>query len=255
MAKDAQSAQDNSAATIQGRADARTLVEKAEQLKKAGNFEEALKLLNTARGMDAKKKAEKYWRQLGLSNLASGKYEVALDCFDNDLEVNGKSFDTLFAKGITLHALGKHSDAVQNFHSAYEMIHADTLKYSTKKEMLKTYKRFEEIVRSPNKKPEASLDVFCYLLGISLYELGRYDEAAESLRQASKLKANVPFVLYALARCELLLKHEEDCLNLLERTCNLDSAPKMLLRVDPVFMQLRDNERFRTLLGYSTTDF
>lgn len=230
------------------------LLEKAEQYKKAGKFEDALELLNKARIMQESKKPENYWKDKGLDKLELGKYEDAVKCFDNELEINGKSFDAYFAKGVTLYALGSYTEAVECFQNAYEIKRAEGLKHASKIDLFKTYRKFEDAVKfSRGMGTEQVGHTFWYYMGLALYELKRYSEAIECFRNASALNPRDFAIVYNLAKCELFSNGEEKCIDLLEKACDLDPASKRLLRVDPAFDGLRNDKKFRALLGYSTS--
>lgn len=233
---------------------AELLLEKAQKFKNAGRYEDAFELLNRVHIMQENRKPESYWKDKGLGKLQKGKYEAAIKCFDNDLEMNRKSFDAYFSKGVTLYALGSYVEAVECFQNAYEIKFVEGLKHANKIDLFKTYRKFEDAVKySKAIGTEQVGYTFWYYMGLAMYALKRNTEAADCLKSALVLEPRDSAILYSLAKCELLSNNIEKCIDLLEDACNLDPSNKRLLRVDPAFDRLRNDETFRILLGYGTS--
>jgi len=57
-------------------------------------------------------------------------------------------------------------------------------------------------------------------------------------------------ILYDQAKCELFMGNEEKCLDILEKSCDLDPNIKEKLKVDIDFSQLSKNRRFRDIVGF-----
>jgi len=224
------------------------LKRKAQELKDHKQFEDALDLMAKIEAFESNTKPENYWTELGLQFYQMGKFEEAIKFFDKDLENNRISFETLYAKGVTLYLLERFEESLESFYKAYEIKFSKIHSQTTLVEGFKTHKKFEEIlVQSDAEDSKLKEHNLQYYLGVTLCKLKRYDEAVEKFKNAESTLINDSRTLYDWAKCELMLNHQEKCLELLERACNLDSANKRLLRIDNTFDRIRNNEKFRIL--------
>lgn len=229
------------------------LRKRAEAYKKAKRIEDAMSLMSRAAEIEKGRSPKNYWRDTGLCLCEMGNHEEAIECFDKDLQLNGNSFETYYAKGIALYVLEIHQEALECLYKAYEMKQSEKLRSDAQVESLKSYKRFEEVIKHFSSKHSSSPHDYLiwYYLGLVLFQLARYSEAAESFGRAAQSKTDA-LVLYDWAKCELMLNHRDKALELLENASNHDHAIGKMLRVDPAFDAVRNNHRFRALLDHKT---
>ncbi len=112
---------------------------------------------------------------------------------------------------------------------------------------------FEEQVRAAPKNAQVHS-----LLGLALVYLGRFDDAVREGEQGLALQPIEkdgflgPYVQHLLVRIHILAGHQEKALDLLQK---LLEVPYQLtpawLRIDPTFDPLRNNPRFRKIIGSS----
>ena len=229
------------------------LRQKAEELKKEHRFEEAMELMNKVADLEHNRRPENFWNETGLHLCNMGKYEDALECFDKDLGFNATSFDTHFAKGVTLYLLARYDESLESFFKAHEINYSNLQSRSTLIENLKEHKKFEDALTQPRlESGKLKEHRLWYYLAITLYQLKQYDEALENFDRAAKTMANDASTFYDWAKCELMASDAEKCLELLQRACDLDSSNQRLLQIDPAFDQIRNNEKFRMLSGNTT---
>jgi len=224
---------------------------KAEELKKERKFEEALKFVDEANKIREEEKSPDFWYKRGIRFCEFGEYEKALDCFDNDLTLHKKSYETFFTKAKILFQLKKYAESVECFNKAAEEHNLQYLQASKKAEHLKNAHKYEKaLIYTDLASHEKPLDeAFWHCKGLALLKLRKYDMARSCFTKALEIKNDDHLVLYDFAKCELLAGNEQKSLELLERSCNLDLTNKEKLRIDNDFSSLLENRQFRTILG------
>ncbi|MGI0056339.1 MAG: tetratricopeptide repeat protein [Nitrosarchaeum sp.] len=224
---------------------------KADELKKAKKFEEALKFIDEANKVKEEENSPDFWYRRGIRLCEFGEYEKALDCFDKDLDLHQKSYETFFTKAKTLFQLKKYAESVECFNKAAEEYHRQYLQYSKKAEHMKKAHKYEKsLIYADLVSDEKPLDEnFWHYKGVALLKLQKYEMAHSCFTKALEIKNDDHRVLYDLAKCELLTGNEQKSLDILEKTCQLEPANKEKLRVDNDFSLLSENRQFRTILG------
>lgn len=224
---------------------------KADELKKARKFEEALKFIDEASKIKQEEKLPDFWYRRGIRLCELGEYEIALDCFDKDLTLHQKSYDTFFSKGQILFQLKQYAESVECFNKAAEEHHQQYLQCSKKVERMKKVHKYEKaLIYADLASHEKPLDdTFWYYKGMALLKLKKYDVASSCLTKALEIKNNNPKFLYELAKCEMFAGNMEKSLLILEKACNLEPITKEKLSVDNDFSSLSENKQFRIILG------
>jgi tetratricopeptide (TPR) repeat protein len=177
------------------------LAKDGEELNNLGRYEEAIKILDKALEIDASYVVARYSKGVSLHNL--GKYQDAVECYDRALEIKPDHVSALYSKGLALSNLNKFDEAINSYDKALSInpnytearnnrddalaktavdnTHDPTLpswyhdQYSRDKiEETKAAKTWNEWNEE----------------GISLFNLGRYDEALEYFGKALALNPN-----------------------------------------------------------------
>lgn len=226
-------------------------IKKANELKKARKFEEALKFLDEAAQIQEEEKSSDFWYKRGIRFCEFGEYEKALDCFDNDLRLHQKSYETFFEKGKILFQLKKYAEAVECFNKAAEEHHQQYLQCSKKAEHMKKAHKYEKSLIYSDLALHKTLldDTFWHYKAMALLRLQKYDAANSCFIQALEIKNDDPKVLYDLAKCELFAGNMQKSLEILGKSCNLDPFNKEKLKVDNDFSSLSEEKQFRILVG------
>ena len=115
---------------------------------------------------------------------------------------------------------------------------------------MKKVRKFEKALiytdLSANEKPLDS--EFWHNKGIAFFNLKKYESAVDCFTKAQQEK-EIPKILYDQAKCALFLGNEEKGLEILEKSCNLDSTNREKLKVDGDFSQFSSNNKFRAISG------
>jgi len=93
--------------------DTRELCTSAIELAGQGNFDEAIRLMNSAIRIDANN--ANIWYNKGLILYKQGKYVDAANCFAQAADIDPGFIDALYNKGITLMKLEKYNQAIRVF--------------------------------------------------------------------------------------------------------------------------------------------
>jgi len=87
-----------------------------------------------------------------------------------------------------------------------------------------------------------------YQRGVAMMNLGRWDDARESLDKARKLAAKADHIVYALAALDCLTGEADAALGNLKIAIELNSANRFHARNDEDFAFLQEDPRFTELL-------
>ncbi|NMG57021.1 tetratricopeptide repeat protein [Geitlerinema sp. P-1104] len=157
------------------------------------------------------------WNNRGLAFAGADLHEQALRCFDKARSLNPDNIDTYRNQGLSLAALERYPEAIRS------------------------YQRGTEI--QPNDIPT------WYYLGQLLTQLERYDEAIAAYNQAIALQPAIPEIWYNKAGCYSAQGFVAPCLESLQEALRLAPHPyRERAQVDPVFDEIRQDERFKQLL-------
>ena len=200
--------------------------------------------------VEREEKSDNFWYKKAVRYWEFEDYEEAINCLDKDLSVHKKSYETYFLKGLILIQLENAAEAIECFNKASEERNQQYLQNSKKVDHMKKVRKFEKalpyIDLSVNEKQLDS--EFWHNKGIAFFKLKKYEDAIDCFNKAQQEK-EISKILYDQAKCELFLGNEEKGLEILEKSCNLDSTSREKLKVDDDFSQLSNNNKFRVILG------
>ncbi|MFQ5440930.1 MAG: tetratricopeptide repeat protein [Nitrosopumilaceae archaeon] len=225
--------------------------QKAENLKKAGKFEEAIKMLDKVQEVKREEKDENFWYKKATHYCEIGEYEEAKNALDKDLETNQKSYDSFFLMGKIFYKLMKYENSLECFNKASEEYSSQHLRNVNKIDQMKNVRKFEEAVKYSDKVyQEKELgDEFLFQKGMVLVKLKKFSEASLCFERILEKDQNNSKILYELAKSELWAGNQQKSLDILEKACLIDSAIKEKLRIDSDFKPISEEKQFQTFVG------
>ncbi|MDH3611271.1 MAG: tetratricopeptide repeat protein [Nitrosopumilus sp.] len=224
---------------------------KAEEYKKDGKFEEAIKMLDKANEIKKEEKDPDYWFKKAIHFCDIGQYQSAKNALEKDLETKQKNYDSFFLRGKILYNLKNYEESLECFNKASEEYNRKHMRNTHKIDQMKNVNKFEEAVKySDLVYQEKEIDQeFWFQKGMTLNKLKKFSEASLCFETILEKKQNNPKILYELAKSELLVGNQKKSLEILEKACKLDSQVKEKLRIDKDFETISEEEKFQSLLG------
>jgi tetratricopeptide (TPR) repeat protein len=298
------------------------LTNEANELRKKGDFEEALKKFDEA--LKLNQNYELAWANKGLTFFQRGDFENALRCFEKWSEIRPRLPEAWENRGRALFHLRRFNDALLCFQKAVDLGPEMWSAWDNKGRSLLNLRRFDEAIisfdRSLSLKAE-NIDALL-LKGICLnkvkkfeeaikcldlvltrnpqhtgaiaekarafFELGDYDESETCLNEFLQIDPNnikaldlMSVVIYKQGKAGKALEYSNKALMLdqsyapalynracyfaksgrveeslvdLEKAINFDSAFMELAKKEDDFSVLRDNPRFKSLIGESANE-
>ena len=134
-------------------------------------------------------KTVRLWNNKGASLDALGRYEEAIDCFDQALHVDPRCAAAWLNKGGSLHNLGRDEEANRCFDKAIEIVPQDAGGWANKGVSLRKLGRDEEAVRCFERAIQVDPEnaATWYNMGNTVNRLGMYDQAISCYEQALKI--------------------------------------------------------------------
>src|SRR5450830_1227784 len=167
--------------------EAREWNNKGGSLDSLGRYEEAILCYDQALELDPRH--VNAWSNKGNSLQNLGRYEEAIHCYDKALELDPRDAGAWTNKGSSLHSLGRNEEALRCYNQTLEFDPRNVNAWTNKGNSLHSLGRNEEAIRCYDKALE--LDP-CYVnawnnKGGSLDSLGRYEEAIRCCDKALEL--------------------------------------------------------------------
>ena len=212
------------------------LLDQAKNLSESGHFEDAIKNLDEIKNL-YENQDRNFWFNKGQHYLKLENYTEAISCFDKDLDLNKKSYRTFFFKGVAQYFNTQYHEAVESFNRAWEVKYADFLKNLDQAKNLQNVKKFERAVEyyDTANMIDSIETSFWYYKGLSLFQIGRYDESRDSFEKAMQKDPENSEIYYNLAKCDLQSEKLDSCVLMLKKACQLDSSKKDLIKNDTLF--------------------
>jgi tetratricopeptide (TPR) repeat protein len=225
--------------------------QKAEELKKAGKFEEAIKMLDKVQEVKREEKEDDFWHKKAIHYCEMGEYEQAKDALDKDLDINQKSYDSFFLMGKIFYKLKKYEESLECYNKASEEYSRQHLRHSNKIEQMKNVHKFEEAVKYSDlvyQQKEITHE-YWYQKGMVLFKLEKFNEASSCFETILKKNQNNPKILYELAKSKFFEGNKQKALELLGKSCTLDPQIKDKLRIDKDFERIAEKKEFQIITG------
>ncbi len=224
---------------------------KAEEFKKAGKFEEAVKILDKIQELVKEEKEENFWNKKAIHYCEIGEYEKAKDALYKDLEMNQKSYETFFLMGKIFYKLKKYEESLECYNKAVEERNRQHMKNTQKIDQMKNIHKFEEAIKySDLVHQEKQLDhEYWYQKGMVLIKLKKFNEASSCFNIILESKQDNPKILFELAKSELWAGNKQKTLEILEKACVIEPQIKEKLKIDKDFEQIAEDKEFQVITG------
>ncbi len=215
----------------------------------AQDYTSALNDIDTAIEASPNAPAFRVLRGVILNNL-SRPNEALLE-LDTALRMDGKCQDALYNRGTTYMFLENYTAALADFDSALELNADDARALCNRGSVLLAMKHYEAAIRDSSRSIELDTTNPIPIVNRAMchYSLGDLDSALNDYDLALALEPNSAGALFNRA-CIFSIKGEVGkALADLRRAISLDGQYLDLARTDPEFEGIRDDPRFKTLVG------
>lgn len=225
--------------------------QKAEELKNSGKFEEAIKMLDKAQEVKREEKEDDFWYKKAIHSCEIGEYEQAKDALVKNFEINQKSYDSFFLMGKIFYKLKRYEESLEYLNKSSEEYNRQHLRNTSKIDQMKNVNKFEEAVKySDLVYQEKEIDPeYWYQKGLVLIKLGKFNESSSCFETILEKNQTNPKFLYGFAKSELGAGNKQKSLEILEKTCKIDSTFKAKLKIDKDFDQITQEKQFKMIVG------
>ncbi|QLH02674.1 hypothetical protein C5F47_03410 [Nitrosopumilus cobalaminigenes] len=223
---------------------------RSDKLKKENRFEESIEAYDKFIEKDDKYKKKDYWYKKGRDFFEILNWDEAITCFENDLQHNEVTFDSLFYKGVSLYKLEKYFEAIECFNKAWESRCGLYMKYVDQSKTLTKFKEFEQAIEYGNKASQVDLPPgdFWLVKGVCLYKIAKYDESKLCFDNGLEEDPQNSTMQYFLAKCNLKLENPDECISILKKCAKNNKSLSKMLMVDDDFNELNNNPDFAIFL-------
>ena len=214
-----------------------------------GRKEEAVQSYDKA--LDIKRDYHEAWYNRGNALDDLGRKEEAVQSYDKAVEIKPDYHAAWYNRGVALSDLGRKEEAIQSYDKAVDIKPDDHEAWYTRGLALSALGRYEEAVQSYNKALDIKPDKHEAWVrrGVVLTYLGRYEEALQSFDQALQIQPDFADAYYNKA-CWYGLQGTIDlAIETLRQAITLNSDYQEMAKTDPDFDRIRNDDRFRSLIG------
>jgi len=211
--------------------DSKEIAAEADRFLADGDYNQYLKLMPQERlekiftlramlqeiGSDSERRKCDLLRELGLLFAAEQDYGNAITSWEKVLAINPDYHEAWYNRGVELDDLGRKEEAIQSYDKAVDIKPDDHEAWNNR--------------------------------GYALSDLGRYEEAVQSYDQALNIKPDFANAYYNKACCYGLQEKIDLAIETLQQAINLDSDYQEMAKTDPDFDRIRNDDRFRALIG------
>ncbi|MBA7585590.1 Photosystem I assembly protein Ycf3 [subsurface metagenome] len=179
------------------------------------------------------------------------RYDEALADYNRALELRPDDPDTLNNRGNTYDNLERYDEALADYNRALELRPDDPDTFTNRGATYGKLKKYDEALADFNRSLELRPDDPDTLTnrGATYGKLKKYDEALTELNRSLELEPDHPGTLYDLACLFSLWGKTKDALDYLKKAVDKDEEWREDAKTDEDFDNIRDDPRFKKLVG------
>ena len=214
-----------------------------------GRYEEAIQSYDRAVVINLDYHAA--WKNRGNALSALGRYEEAISSYDKALDINPDYHEAWYKRGVALSVLGRKEEAVQSYDKALDIKPDKRKVWNHRGVALFDLGCNEEAISSFDKALDIKPDdhaAWC-ARGWALFSLGRKEEAIQNYDQALQIQPEFAPAYYIKACCYGLQEKIDLAIETLQQAITLDSHCREMAKTDSGFDRIRNDDRFRALIG------
>ncbi|MGJ3251220.1 MAG: tetratricopeptide repeat protein [Elainellaceae cyanobacterium] len=191
------------------------------------------------------------WCFRGNELSALGRKEDAIASYDQAIAIKADFHKAWGNRGNALSALGRNEDAIKSYDQAIAINADDPLAWYNRGNALYYLGRNEEAIASYDQAIAIKADYYNAwgAKGLALQTLQRFEEAISSYDRAIDIQPDDYRAWYAKARCYALWGKADDAIDSLRHAIELDAACREKAKTDSDFDAIRDDARFKALIG------
>jgi len=245
--------------------DSKEVAAEADRFLADGDYNQYLKLMPQERlekiftlramlqeiGSDSERRKCDLLRELGLLFAAEQDYGNAITSWEKVLAINPDYHEAWYNRGVALSALGRKEEAIQSYDKAADIKPDYHEAWYNRGGALDDLGRKEEAIQSYDKAVDIKPDYHeaWYNRGGALDALGRKEEAIQSYDKALQIQPDYASAYYNKACCYALQGTIDLAIATLQQAITLDSDFQEMAKTDPDFDRIRNDDRFRALIG------
>ncbi|MCY7273764.1 MAG: tetratricopeptide repeat protein [Phormidesmis sp. CAN_BIN44] len=191
------------------------------------------------------------WYNRGVVLSALGRKEEAIQSYDKAVDIKPNLHEAWYTRGNALSALGRKEEAIQSYDKAVDIKPNLHEAWYNRGLALSALGRKEEAIQSYDKAVDIKPDKHeaWSNRGVALSTLGRNEDAIQSFDQALRIQPDFASAYYNKACCYGLQGTIDLAIEILRQAITLDSNYQNMAKTDPDFDRIRNDDRFRALIG------
>jgi tetratricopeptide (TPR) repeat protein len=213
-----------------------------------GRNEEAIESYDQA--ITIKPDYHRAWNNRGNALAALGRNEEAIESYDQAITIKPNYHEAWSNRGVALDNLGCKKKAIESYDKAIKIKPDYYRAWDNRGDVLRELEQYQEAASSHSKALEINPDYHSawHGKGLALMRLEQFDQAIESFNRAVELKSDDAGILYDQSCCYGLQGNIEAAIQVLQQAVDLDAKYREMAKTDSDFDNIRDDERFQTLL-------
>jgi tetratricopeptide (TPR) repeat protein len=191
------------------------------------------------------------WNNRGNALSALGRKEEAVTSYDQAIHFKPGYHEAWYNRGNALSALGRKEEAVTSYNQAIHFKPDYHQAWVNRGIALSALGRHEEAITNYDQAIHFKPDYHQAWgrRGMVLAALGRYEEAVDNYDRVLQINPDDTFAVYKKAACYGLQGDNQKATETLQEAINLDSDYQKRAKTDSDFDRIRDDDRFRALVG------